>query len=64
MNVGLLIPKWAADFFNEVPKLVAEGKVKHKEHFFEGLGSFDDAFTGTMNGTIDGTKAIVVVSKE
>ena len=60
----MLTPKWATEFFTEVPKLVAEGKVKYKEHRFEGLGAFDDAFVGTMNGTIDGTKAIVVVGRE
>ncbi|TEB24772.1 alcohol dehydrogenase [Coprinellus micaceus] len=64
LNVATLIPKWAAEFFTEVPKLVAEGKVKFKEHRFEGLASFDDAFVGTMNGTINGTKAIIVVGSE
>ncbi|KAJ3545571.1 hypothetical protein NMY22_g2384 [Coprinellus aureogranulatus] len=64
VNVVELTPKHIADFYETVPKLVKEGKVKHREVRFDGLGKVDEALVRTMNGTLNGTKAVVFLGDD
>ncbi|KIJ27892.1 hypothetical protein M422DRAFT_37545 [Sphaerobolus stellatus SS14] len=59
--VGDLVPKWAGPFFEEVYKLLAEGKLKTQEHIVHGLENADKAWVELLQGKHLG-KTVVVVS--
>ncbi|KIJ38261.1 hypothetical protein M422DRAFT_176890 [Sphaerobolus stellatus SS14] len=56
-----LVPKWGGPFFEEVYKLLAEGKLKTQEHIVHGLENADKAWVELLQGKHLG-KTVVVVS--
>ncbi|KIJ38269.1 hypothetical protein M422DRAFT_33392 [Sphaerobolus stellatus SS14] len=56
-----LIPKWLGPFFEEVYKLLSEGKLKTREHIVHGLENADTAWVDMLQGKHLG-KTVVVIS--
>lgn len=55
--------KYDERFYQEIPKLVGEGKLKYREHVFDGLQSVGDAILAVQKG-LNKAKAVVKVSDE
>ncbi|KAF8994481.1 alcohol dehydrogenase [Cyathus striatus] len=53
-----LAPKYGAQFYDEVPKLIAEGKMKYREEVYNGLEKVGEAMSAAQQYT---NKAKVVV---
>jgi NADPH-dependent curcumin reductase CurA len=50
-------------FYSAMPKLVEEGKIKHKEHVVKGLENAPQAFVELLQGGNFG-KSVVVIADE
>ncbi|KAF8996520.1 alcohol dehydrogenase [Cyathus striatus] len=61
--VPRLHPKYETKFYEEVPKLIADGKVKYKEHVWEGLENVGEAIYAVQKG-LNKAKAVVKVGDE
>ena len=61
--VSRLQEKYDAAFYAEIPKLVADGKLKYKEEVFEGLQSVGDAILAVQKGT-NKAKAVIRVAAD
>jgi NADPH-dependent curcumin reductase CurA len=60
--VSDLVKKHGAKvFYDEMPKLVAEGKIKYKEHISKGIENAETAFAQLFHGDNFG-KAVIVVA--
>jgi len=61
--VTQLRPKYAEEFARVMPQLVASGKIKAREHVFEGLQQGGEALLSVQKGTNLG-KAVIKVASE
>lgn len=61
--VSRLEHKYDQRFYQEIPKLVAEGKLKYREHVYEGLKSVGDAILAVQKGE-NKAKAVIKVADE
>ncbi|KAF8996522.1 alcohol dehydrogenase [Cyathus striatus] len=61
--IDRLHPKYESKFYEEVPRLIAEGKVKYKEDVWEGLENVGEATYAVLKG-LNKAKAIVKVADE
>lgn len=61
--VSRLEHKYVDAFYKEVPELVASGKIKFKEQFYEGLESVGTAMFEVQKG-LNKAKAVIRVSEE
>ena len=59
--VGTLLPKYEAEFYGEVPRLVREGKIKYKEDVKKGLQHVGQAIYEVQTG---GNRGKSVISLE
>ncbi|KAF8996526.1 alcohol dehydrogenase [Cyathus striatus] len=55
--------KYETQFYEEVPQLLAEGKLKYSEHVWEGLDKAGEAILAVQKGT-NKAKAVVKVAQE
>ncbi|KAI0035812.1 alcohol dehydrogenase [Vararia minispora EC-137] len=55
-----LVPKWGKQFYEEMPRLVKEGKIKFQEDRSYGLDQIGEAFVAVQKGTNNGKKVVVV----
>jgi NADPH-dependent curcumin reductase CurA len=58
-----LAPKYQNGFYEVVPALVAEGKIKHREHVWNGLDKVGDAMAAVQKGT-NKAKAVIHVAED
>lgn len=63
LAVPALFPKYAAEFYATVPRMVASGRVRHREDVREGLGRASQAIVDVQRGRTEG-KCVVVVAEE
>ncbi|KAF9039962.1 hypothetical protein BJ165DRAFT_1550733 [Panaeolus papilionaceus] len=61
--VGRLESNWGKKFLEEVAPKVASGKIKHREHIYEGLDKLPQAMLDVQQGN-NTAKAVVRVAKE
>lgn len=61
--VSRLEHKYENDFYNEVPDMVASGKLKYKEEVWEGLEKLGDAILAVQKGT-NKAKMVIKVNDE
>ena len=61
--VGSLIPKYSAQFYNEMTSKVASGAIQHREHVYDGLASGGEAVVAVLKG-LNSAKAVVHVADE
>ncbi|KAF8996527.1 alcohol dehydrogenase [Cyathus striatus] len=61
--VSRLYEKYETQFYEEVPQLLAEGKLKYSEHVWEGLDKAGEAILAVQKGT-NKAKAVVKVAQE
>jgi NADPH-dependent curcumin reductase CurA len=55
-----LYPKYNQEFNEVVPKLISEGKVKHREDFTKGLEFGGEALLEVQAGKNTGKKVVIV----
>ncbi|KAF5315367.1 hypothetical protein D9619_007112 [Psilocybe cf. subviscida] len=58
-----LAPKYQNGFYEVVPALIAEGKIKHREHIWDGLDKVGDAMAAVQKGT-NKAKAVIHVGED
>ncbi|EPY51192.1 NADP-dependent oxidoreductase [Schizosaccharomyces cryophilus OY26] len=58
-----LIPLYQEEYFREMPKLIAEGKLKYKYDVYKGLGSIPEGLLGVLQGKNFG-KALAKIADE
>jgi NADPH-dependent curcumin reductase CurA len=58
-----LLSKYEKEFYETVPKALAEGKIKYAEHVYRGLDSANQAILDVQTGKND-AKAIILVADE
>ncbi|KAF8996531.1 alcohol dehydrogenase [Cyathus striatus] len=61
--VHRLYPKYETQFYDEVPKLLAEGQLKYREHVWEGLDKAGEAILAVQKG-LNKAKAVVKVADQ
>ncbi|CAC36904.1 NADP-dependent oxidoreductase, implicated in cellular detoxification [Schizosaccharomyces pombe] len=61
--VANILPQYQEQYFEEMPKLIAEGKIKYKCDVYDGLESAPEAFIGMLQGKNSG-KTIVKIADE
>lgn len=61
--VNSLRPKYAEEFYKEVPKLVANGTIKYKEDRTIGLQYAGHALEAVQRGT-NKAKSVIIVNEE
>jgi len=61
--MGRIQDKYQPEFDETVSRLVAECKLKHREHIFEGLERVGDAILACLSGSAKG-KVVVKVASE
>jgi len=55
-----LMERWGEPFFEEMPRLVREGKIKYQEDRSYGLDKVGDAFIEVQTGKNHGKKVVIV----
>ena len=63
MNVAVLLPKYEKQFYEEIPKWLAEGKLKYLEDVRRGLEHVEQAILDVQLGKNTG-KAIIHVADD
>ncbi|KAF5320512.1 hypothetical protein D9611_010729 [Ephemerocybe angulata] len=63
LTVTLLYEKYLDEFYATVPKLVADGDIKHREEIYRGMDSVDEALLKTVRGAVKG-KAVVIIAEQ
>lgn len=58
--VSSFIPKWIGKFMEEVPKMLAEGKIKNREDVTFGVYGAEDAFRRLFTGENNGKVAVLI----
>lgn len=58
--VSSYIPKWIGKFMQEVPKMLAEGKIKNREDVTFGVYGAEDAFLRLFTGENQGKVAVLI----
>ncbi|EST07856.1 Alcohol dehydrogenase, C-terminal [Kalmanozyma brasiliensis GHG001] len=58
--VSSFIPKWIGQFMQEVPKMLAEGKIKNREDVTFGVYGAEDAFLRLFTGENNGKVAVLI----
>lgn len=58
--VSSFIPKWIGPFMHEVPKMLAEGKLKNREDVTFGVYGAEDAFLRLFTGENNGKVAVLI----
>ncbi|KAJ3500697.1 hypothetical protein NMY22_g19173 [Coprinellus aureogranulatus] len=61
--VSRLEHKYDERFYKEIPKLVAEGKLKYREQVYDGLQKVGDAIADVQKG-LNKAKAVIKVADE
>ena len=61
--VGLLRPKYGAQFYTEMTTKVASGEIQHREHVYDGLANGGEAIAAVLKG-LNTAKAVVHVADE
>jgi NADPH-dependent curcumin reductase CurA len=56
-----MLPKYGDEFYETVPKAVAEGKFKYAEHIYHGLDKAGQAILDVQTGKND-AKALILVA--
>jgi NADPH-dependent curcumin reductase CurA len=58
-----LLGKWSGAFYQEMPRLVAEGKIKYQEDRSVGLEKVGEAFIEVQKGKNQGKKVVIVADE-
>ncbi|KAJ1601465.1 hypothetical protein NDA14_002912 [Ustilago hordei] len=58
--VSSFLPKWYGKFMEEVPKMLAEGKIKNREDVTFGVYGAEDAFLRLFTGENQGKVAVLI----
>jgi NADPH-dependent curcumin reductase CurA len=61
--ISSILPKYRDEFYKVVPAMLAEGKLKYREHVYRGLESAGQGFYDIQSGKNNG-KVVVVVADE
>lgn len=57
------MPEWGSSFYEEVPKLVNDGKLKYQEDRSYGLDTIGEAFLQVQTGRNRGKKVVIVAEE-
>jgi NADPH-dependent curcumin reductase CurA len=61
--VGRLMPKYGAQFYNQMTSKVVSGEIQHREHVYDGLANSGEAILAVQKG-LNSAKAVVHVADE
>ena len=61
--VGRLMPKYDAQFYNEMTTKVASGEIQYREQVYDGLANSGEAIAAVQKG-LNTAKAVVHVADE